>query len=409
MYYRAALTGQLLVAGTCPGNGVSGYLLGGGVGQLTRRFGWGSDHLIQAWGVSSEGQPVVAREGAGATQDEKDLLWALRGGGAGTVVVHTWLVKLYKAPRTMSRCDWTIQTPGNNFADAKALLNSVYGSWKPWRNAPIEMSYVGTRTMKGSTMLRVVGYDKTSDWLTGFMAGNRSRTNTPPSSGSVVPSDLAAILAKVQPECVTYPNWIAYLDATVRARGTSSNLTIGQFVDPTNMVKREYIGYGPVPVRPGRADGGGGSFIENAVLSTIPWSTQTIDALYAKLAQETGSNQGVTTWFLGGQADALPVGWSANPHRNVVALTSCSTDLLSTEPWVEDWVQRAGDDLRKSTSFGGGPNRFYNFVDCRSVVGFGRNFGDLWRAYFGGNAEKLRKIKAVWDKNERLKTFAGCS
>lgn len=60
----AALPGgpRLLVAGTCPGNGASGFLLGGGVGQYTRRLGWGSQQVVSAK-VGGDGSPRAGRRG----------------------------------------------------------------------------------------------------------------------------------------------------------------------------------------------------------------------------------------------------------------------------------------------------------------------------------------------------------
>ena len=62
--------------------GVAGLTLGGGLGYLTRRFGWTVDNLLEVEIVTADG--AVRR----ATRDrEPDLFWAVRGAGANLGVV----------------------------------------------------------------------------------------------------------------------------------------------------------------------------------------------------------------------------------------------------------------------------------------------------------------------------------
>ncbi|WP_210581235.1 FAD-dependent oxidoreductase [Streptomyces sp. GESEQ-4] len=67
-----------IVTGTCATIRQGGYLSGGGIGFQARKFGIGSDRLVSARMVLSDGSIVRACE-----EVNPDLFWAIRGGGGG--------------------------------------------------------------------------------------------------------------------------------------------------------------------------------------------------------------------------------------------------------------------------------------------------------------------------------------
>ncbi|MEV6848423.1 FAD-binding oxidoreductase, partial [Actinoplanes sp. NPDC051411] len=79
-----AAHGIAAVTGNCPTVCAGGYLQGGGIGPLARKFGVASDHLVAAEVVLADGtvENVSARH-------HPDLFWALRGGGGGNFGVVT--------------------------------------------------------------------------------------------------------------------------------------------------------------------------------------------------------------------------------------------------------------------------------------------------------------------------------
>ncbi len=86
---------KLLPAGSCGTVGLGGLTLGGGYGLFSRKFGLTCDHLLEATMVDGNGKII-------STNDDPELLWALRGGGAGNFGVVTELIyQTQQKPETM--------------------------------------------------------------------------------------------------------------------------------------------------------------------------------------------------------------------------------------------------------------------------------------------------------------------
>jgi FAD/FMN-containing dehydrogenase len=76
--------------------GVAGLTLGGGLGYLTRRFGWTVDNLLEVEIVTADGR--VRR----ADRDQNaDLFWAIRGAGANLGVVTSFAFRLHEVGPTV--------------------------------------------------------------------------------------------------------------------------------------------------------------------------------------------------------------------------------------------------------------------------------------------------------------------
>ncbi|OQD55970.1 hypothetical protein BM536_016310 [Streptomyces phaeoluteigriseus] len=117
--YRAlAAKGVTIPAGSCPTVGVSGLVLGGGHGVVSRAYGLTCDSLTRATIVTADGKQLTAD----ATQ-HKDLFWALRGAGNGNFGVVTELhFTTHPAPQAVTgRLSW----PWSRAA-------AVVKAWQEW-------------------------------------------------------------------------------------------------------------------------------------------------------------------------------------------------------------------------------------------------------------------------------------
>jgi hypothetical protein len=129
----AARAGLAAPGVTTTSLGVAGGVLTGGIGWLARRYGMASEALLAAELVTADGRLLRAD-----AEHERELFWALRGGGGGLGVITALELSLIAVgPVQAGVLSWPV-------ADAQRVLEG----WRAWtEDAPRE----------ASALVRVVG------------------------------------------------------------------------------------------------------------------------------------------------------------------------------------------------------------------------------------------------------------
>eukprot|EP01035_Chromulina_nebulosa_P020261 gene20261-26304_t len=138
--------------GTYSKTGVGGLTLGGGYGYLSRLYGLSVDNLLEAEVVLASGEIVVAND----DNEYSDLIYALRGGGAGTNV--------YLAPTVASAVEILV----NLDKLAKELPDNITALSVIPASAPVVVtifSYFGEKN-KVSEVPELVKGEKLGGWFT---------------------------------------------------------------------------------------------------------------------------------------------------------------------------------------------------------------------------------------------------
>lgn len=118
--------------GTCATVGISGFVMGGGWGPWTRKYGMCCERLMGADIVLGDGEKVsVDAKG----DDVPDLLWALRGGGGMSYgLVTEFRIETFPLPKTLIRfsIEWNPYTP--DWADFPNYVFPTIQVLKAWEN-----------------------------------------------------------------------------------------------------------------------------------------------------------------------------------------------------------------------------------------------------------------------------------
>jgi hypothetical protein len=117
------------LAGSSPDVGVTGYVLGGGISWLGRKYGLAANSVIGIEMVNAQGEVVRA-----SAVENPDLFWALRGGGGSFGIVTAIELKLFPVEELYA--GWLI------FPMERAA--EVLNAWRDWADTvPDEVSSVG--------------------------------------------------------------------------------------------------------------------------------------------------------------------------------------------------------------------------------------------------------------------------
>ncbi len=110
--------------GGCTSVGAAGgFILGGGFGALSKRYGSAAGSMLEAEVITADGKRVIANE-----FQHPDLFWALRGGGGGTFGVVTRLtLQTHTMPTTIGGLNGSIEaTSDKAFRELLARFARFY-------------------------------------------------------------------------------------------------------------------------------------------------------------------------------------------------------------------------------------------------------------------------------------------
>lgn len=332
--------------GTCPSVGIAGLTLGGGLGLLGRRYGLTSDHLLAAEVVLADGRIVECDQ-----RHDSELLWALRGGGAGQFGVVTSLVfRLRPAPAmTNFRLVW----PHHRAA-------AVIAAWQGWAPpAPDELaaSLVVAAPTEADRPPVVVVF--------GVMAGG--------------PADTTELL-----------------DAVVDRVGAAPASTFGKHLSWWETLERwarlDHTASDPAGLAPpGQAAPPGYRVIKSEFFAQ-PLPGEAIAALVSNLAEGRVPGQAreldFTPW--GGAYSRVPADATAFVHRDPrFSLKHAVVVDPAASPAAKQAAHRWANQSWASVHPWGSGRVFPNFADP--------DLEDWADAYHGSNLDRLLGVKARYD------------
>lgn len=408
LYYLLSQRGLVLVAGSCKSNGASGYLLGGGIGQTTRRHGWGSDNVISAKLVTADGafavagpDDALARPGQRVTP--RALLWALRGGGTGTAVVYEWTVRAYPAPTSVVTCVQAFDTSSD--ALAAGFVDALFNKWDPGANLDgFEYPLIMYRFKGDTGAIELNGYDVAESEVRAELENGMA------SGGGGAPA-----IGKAACRSFTWPEYIVFF-AIEFFNGPAAAAAI----QPLNftaaaLLSADYLGwpggqpaplspYGGTPIDPPpESIMGPWSFTAQGAFSDLPWTADA--AVAARAAAIAGAK--VRGYILGGAASE-PYGPAAQDGVGSVSSQAWGgqTSLAALDVALDNVEAVAAADALvaaiHSASASKGPLFFYNFLSC---FGKGTSSDRLYELYYAGVDQRLKMIKKSADPSRRLRTW----
>ncbi len=335
--YAALAQYEVTIPGGCGATvGIGGQALGGGLGLLGRSRGLLSDQLVAAEVVLADGRVVECDE-----QRHEDLFWALRGAGArGLGVVTRLTLRTVADPAATSfHLEWPYE-----------LASPLIAAWQEW-------SPTGPDALAASLLVTVdaeAGADPLVH-LFGSMIGSETET-------------------------------AALLDEFVSVAGADAATS-----------ERAHMRYGSLKnylaeQGPGDQEDEHGHPYTKSEFFREPLPAGSVEALMDLFVRGRRPGEARKLDFMpwGGAYNRVPANATAFPHREELFLLEHSVvvpagfDAVATEA-ARTWLS---DSWELVHPFGSG-GVYANFPDP--------DLPDEHRAYWGGNLERVRRVKEKYD------------
>jgi len=351
--------GLMVNGGNCPFVGVSGFVLGGGLGPFTRSLGMGSDSLVEATVVTADGELVTVDEKDPPDSDKGKLFWALRGAGGGNfgVLVEMKLKvhNLQNKDVVAGKYEWPEPEATDDFM---TTMNDLYTTDWPEQMTVYSTWVCDLRGTSGDCVRFQISYD-----------GNKG--------------DFDKVIGDCvkQPELAKQLKRRSLLEPSTRFLHETlvfqwSEETIRAF--PSNKTYSMYS-----------------SFVFNSDKNIISEVTKIIQDEMKKFRQSYSGEKAelLITWIHSGGKAGKGYPDTAFFWREAVYHTYVTVD------WDDKWMATDMQDFLEGFKNKLRPlslkheAAFINFPD-------GALSKDVYEnAYFGENREKLRSIKGLWDKD----------
>ncbi|SES47526.1 FAD/FMN-containing dehydrogenase [Streptomyces sp. yr375] len=323
------------IGGGCLTVGLPGFLQGGGYSFVSRSYGLGSDNVVEIKLVDATGLTRVLAADS-LDPDDRDLFWACRGGGGGNFGVAVEMTLQLHQPAAR-----TVLGGGLSFPLARA--EEVIGAYDAWaKAAPRAMAAYG-----------YVGHDVDPAEPTRKIPSFRI---TPVFNGEYAEGvEQLKDMLKLEPFDVRlYSMPLPTLEATI---GRST--LVGDRL----------------------------AYIRSGMIGDLGWKPEMIRSVQQMMASAPSPDSFVVwTHGRGRVNDEDLRGQGPYPHRDkryVFELKAIWNDPAQTRANVE-WAYDFGEAL--SSEFHGA---YVNYIDPLQ---------EGWAtAYYGGNLEKLQRIKKIAD------------
>ncbi|QIJ63457.1 FAD-binding oxidoreductase [Streptomyces sp. JB150] len=345
--YRAlAAKGVTVPAGSCPTVGVSGLVLGGGHGVVSRAYGLTCDSLTAATLVTADGKQITAD----ATH-HKDLFWALRGAGNGNFGVVTELhFRTHPAPQAVTAyLSWP-------WAKAAAVVKA-WQEWGPDQPDEIWSSLHLACSAGGAPKVSVAAFSLgTYGGLQNAVDRLAARVGAPASSVSLRRRSYEEAM-EVYAGCASFSS-----DAQCHLPGTTPGRS------PQGALARETYA--------ARSD-----FFDHSL------STAGVQTLLTRIKDVRGGAGSIALTALGGAINRVPPTATAFVHRRsrMLAQYLVSWRTGTTGSTARAWLDSTHHAMRPHASGAA----YQNYTDAALTN---------WRtAYYGDAAPRLTKLKRTYD------------
>jgi hypothetical protein len=361
--------GLMINGGRCPFVGVSGFILGGGLGPFTRSFGMGSDALKEATIVTADGMLVTVNESNPPGSREARLFWALRGAGSGNFgVVVEMKLKVHKLQNknvVAGRYQWFPNPKATD--DFITTMNNFYTTDWPEQMTIDSTWMCDPRVTSGNGVRFLVYYDGKKDEFDRLID---KHIKQPELANQLKRRSLLEKSTRFLHETLV-SQWS---EETTRAFPSNKTYSVySSFVFDNNEIRI------------------------NGVTDIIRKEMEAFRKLYLK-----DNVQFLVTWIhSGGKAREKKPEDTAFFWREAVYHTYVTVE------WEDKWMEK---DMRGFLRRVKKKLRLFSLKREAAYI----NYPDgalskkvHERAYFGDNLAELRRIKEIWDKDNFFKSTQG--